>query len=96
VPDPSFKKTVGLIESDDGIRFSTREGLTDLKTVLEGGTVTYGGQTHPADGNAGIIVAAPEQAGELSRDRKFRLRLQGRACRKRQSQPLSARLWRPA
>ena len=77
VPDPSFKKTVGMIESDDGIRFSTREGLADLKLVLEGGTVTYGGQTHPADGNAGIIVAASEQAGELSRDRKIRLRLHG-------------------
>jgi len=77
VPDPSFKKTVGMIESDDGIRFSTREGLADLKLVLEGGTVTYGGQTHPADGNAGIVVAASEQAGELSRDRKIRLRLHG-------------------
>ena len=77
VPDPSFKKTVGMIELDDGIRFSTREGLADLKLVLEGGTVTYGGQTHPADGNAGIIVAASEQAGELSRDRKIRLRLHG-------------------
>ena len=77
VPDPSFKKTVGMIESDDGIRFSTREGLADLKLVLEGGTVTYGGQTYPADGNAGIIVAASEQAGELSRDRKIRLRLHG-------------------
>ena len=77
VPDPSFKKTVGMIKSDDGIQLSTREGLADLKLVLEGGTVTYGGQTHPADGNAGIVVAASEQAGELSRDRKIRLRLHG-------------------
>ena len=77
VPDPSFKKTVGTIESDEGIQFSTPQGLANLKPVLTGGTVTYGGQTHPADGNAVIIVAAPERAGELSRDRNIRVRLHG-------------------
>jgi acetyl-CoA acetyltransferase len=37
--------------------------------------VTYGGQTHPADGNAGIIVAAPDRASDFSRDRNIRVRL---------------------
>jgi acetyl-CoA acetyltransferase family protein len=77
VPDASFKKTTGTIESDDGIRFSTAEGLANLKPVLAGGTVTYGGQTHPADGNAAIIVAEHARADELSRDRNIRIKLHG-------------------
>lgn len=54
VPHSSFRKTAGTLETDEGIRFSTPDGLSKLKTVLANGTVTYGGQTHPADGNAGI------------------------------------------
>jgi acetyl-CoA acetyltransferase len=77
IPDPSFRKNAGTIDTDDGIRFSTREGLDNLKPLLPDGTVTYGGQTHPADGNAGVIVAAPERAMELSRDRSIRVRLHG-------------------
>jgi acetyl-CoA C-acetyltransferase len=65
------------LESDEGIRFSNAEGLAKLKPVLEGGTVTYGGQPHPADGNAAIVLAAPERARELSRDPKIRIRLLG-------------------
>ncbi len=77
VPDASFKKTAGSLESDDGIRFSTAEGLANLKPVLADGSVTYGGQTHPADGNAAIIVAEPARADELSRDRNIRVKLHG-------------------
>ncbi len=77
VPDPSFRKSAGSLPSDEGIRFSTAEGLAKLKSVTEGGSVTYGGQTHPADGNAAIIVATPERARELSRDRNVRIRLRG-------------------
>jgi acetyl-CoA C-acetyltransferase len=77
VPDSSFRKIVGTLGSDEGIRFSTPEGLAKLAPVLSGGTVTYGGQTHPADGNAAIVVSAPEQAPELSRDRNIRVRLHG-------------------
>lgn len=77
IPDSAFKKTVSTIPSDDGIRFSTREGLAALKPAQPGGTVTSGGQTHPADGNAGIILAAPARAAELSRDRNVQVRLHG-------------------
>jgi acetyl-CoA acetyltransferase len=77
VPDASFKKTAGSLDSDDGIRFSTAEGLANLKPVLADGSVTYGGQTHPADGNAAIIVAEPARADELSRDRNIRVKLHG-------------------
>jgi acetyl-CoA C-acetyltransferase len=77
VPDPAFRKTAATIPGDEGINFSTAEGLAKLKPVLEGGTVTYGGQTHPADGNAAIVLATPERARELSRDPKIRVRLHG-------------------
>jgi acetyl-CoA acetyltransferase family protein len=72
-----FMSAATKLESDEGIRFSTAEGLAQLKPVLEGGTVTYGGQTHPADGNAAILLAAPQRARELSRDPKLRIRLLG-------------------
>ncbi|HEX9181712.1 MAG TPA: thiolase family protein [Burkholderiales bacterium] len=77
VPDPAFRKAAATIPGDEGINFSTAEGLAKLKPVVEGGTVTYGGQTHPADGNAAIVLAAPERARELSRDPKIRVKLHG-------------------
>ncbi len=77
VPHPSFRKTVGAIDGDEGIRFSTPEGLAGLKPVIEGGTVTFGGQTHPADGNAAIIITTPEHAHELSTDPKIAVRILG-------------------
>ena len=77
VPDPAYRRTATTLSGDEGINFSTAEGLAKLKTVLEGGTVTYGAQTHPADGNAAIVLASPERAKELSRDPKIRIRLLG-------------------
>jgi len=77
VPDPSFRKTVATLTTDEGIHFSTAEELAKLKPVLDGGSVTFGGQTHPADGNAAIIVAGPDSARQLSRDPKIRIRLLG-------------------
>ncbi|GIK97782.1 MAG: hypothetical protein BroJett029_19910 [Alphaproteobacteria bacterium] len=77
VPDPSYRKSVASLSSDDGIRFSTPEGLAGLAPVLDGGTVTFGAQTHPADGNAAILVATPERARELSRDPGIKVRLRG-------------------
>ncbi len=65
------------LEGDEGIRVSTAEGLSGLKPVLVGGSVTYGAQTFPADGNAGLILAAPEVARQLSRNFEIRVRLLG-------------------
>lgn len=65
------------LQGDEGVRSSSAEGLAKLKPVIQGGTVTYGGQTYPADGNAALVVAAPERARELSRDPKIRIRLLG-------------------
>jgi len=77
VPAPGLRKIAATIPGDDGIRFSSAEALAKLKPVLEDGTVTFGGQTHPADGNAAIIVARPEKARAMSRDPKIRVRLHG-------------------
>jgi acetyl-CoA acetyltransferase len=77
VPDSSYRKSVASLPSDEGVRFSTAEGLTKLKPAIDGGSVTFGGQTHPADGNAAIIVAAPDRARELSRDPNVRIRVRG-------------------
>jgi len=77
VPAPNFKKSVGRLAGDEGISQSTLEGLAALKPVAEGGTITYGGQTHPADGNAAIIVATSERARELSSNPSISVRLRG-------------------
>ena len=61
----SKKKSI-LLEADEGITTSTREGLATLKPVLPDGVHTFGAQTHPADGNAGICVTTREKAKELS------------------------------
>lgn len=75
VPDARFKKAQSTLAGDEGIFPTTKEGLEKLKPVMEGGTVTFGGQTHPADGNAGMILTTPERAAELSRDRAVDVRI---------------------
>jgi acetyl-CoA acetyltransferase len=77
VPRADLKKIQGSLEGDEGIYDSTAEGLKRLKPLLPGGTVTYGGQTHPADGNAGLLLASGSRAAELSRDRAIRIELLG-------------------
>jgi acetyl-CoA acetyltransferase len=77
VPAANFRKTVSTLAGDEGINFSTAEGLARLAPVQEGGTVTYGAQTHPADGNAAIVVAAPDRAAALSREPRIAVRLLG-------------------
>jgi acetyl-CoA acetyltransferase family protein len=62
------KKSDGVLDADEGVHTMTAEGLERLRPVLDGGTVTYGSQTHPADGNAGIIVCTRDRAYQLSRD----------------------------
>ena len=77
VPAPNFKKTTSTMAGDEGVSQSTAAGLAQLKPVMAGGTVTFGGQTHPADGNAAIIVTTREKARELSTDKKIAVRLHG-------------------
>lgn len=77
IPDPRFRKTVEEIDGDQGVMASTTEGLAKLKPVIEGGVVTYASQTHPADGNAAIIVADKNKAQELSADTAVQIRILG-------------------
>lgn len=75
VKDPSGRKVMATVNGDEGVYPTTAEGLARLKPVLEGGTVTYGTQTHPADGNCGVIVTTREKARELSKEPKVEIRL---------------------
>jgi len=77
VPTRNYKKTERTLEGDEGIFESTAEGLAKLKPVLPDGTVTFGGQTHPADGNAAVIVASADKAAALSRDKSVKIELAG-------------------
>ncbi len=69
-----------IVERDEGIIETTAEGLARLKPVLPGGTHTHGAQTHPADGNAAMILAAKDRAGELSRDPSISIQLLSYGC----------------
>jgi len=83
VKDSSGRKVINTVTGDEGIFPTTAEGLAKLRPVIEGGTVTFGTQTYPADGNAGLIVTTREKAAELSRDPNVVVRVishgQGRA-----------------
>lgn len=77
VPDARFKKTIRLLESDEGLTRSTSEGLARLKPAVEGGSITFGGQTHPADGNGAILVTNKARAREISRNSNIAIRICG-------------------
>lgn len=77
VPNANFKKSAGKIDGDEGVTLSTAEGLARLKPVLREGTVTYGGQTHPADGSAALVLTTPEKCRALSRDPDIRVGILG-------------------
>ena len=69
------KRELGRADTDEGIHPTTKEGLAGLKPVQAGGTVTFGSQTHPADGNAGLVICNEGRARELSRDPKIPVRI---------------------
>lgn len=65
-PDPRFGKVSATLDGDEGVQPLDPAKLRALKPVREGGTVTYGGQTHPADGSAGMVVTTRGRARELA------------------------------
>ncbi len=77
VPHSSYKKILSSLSSDEGISKSTKEGLSELKPILKDGTVTYGSQTHPADGNSGLIVTTEENIFDLSKDTRLKIEILG-------------------
>jgi acetyl-CoA C-acetyltransferase len=54
------------VERDEGVHETTADGLRALKPVHEGGVVTFGSQTHPADGAAGALVLGRDGARTLA------------------------------
>jgi acetyl-CoA acetyltransferase len=62
------KKKTGILETDEGVINTNKEGLAKLKPLIPGGVHTYGSQTYPADGNCGIILTTQEKSKDLSDD----------------------------
>jgi acetyl-CoA acetyltransferase len=81
--NPSGRKVIAEVTTDEGVYPTSQEKLAKLKPVLPDGTVTFGGQTYPADGNAGMVVTHRERAKELSLDPSIEVKIitasQGRA-----------------
>lgn len=77
VPDSKFRKTIKALDGDEGIHATTAQGLAVLKPVQVNGTVTFGSQTHPADGSAAVIVTTRERAGELAAGSPVEVRIRG-------------------
>jgi acetyl-CoA acetyltransferase len=77
VPAPNYRKVAGTVEGDEGIVVSNKEGLAQLRPVRDGGSVTFGAQTHPADGSAAVVVTTPERARDLSSDPKVAVEILG-------------------
>jgi acetyl-CoA acetyltransferase family protein len=69
------KKKKKLMEEDEGWTPTTAEGLAKLKPQFPNGTLSYGAQTFPADGNCGIIVTTRDKAKELSADPKTEIQI---------------------
>ena len=83
IKDKRGRKTLATVEGDEGVFPTKLEGLAKLRPVMPDGTVSFGTQTYPADGNCGIIVATREIAEEMSADKNIEIRVvsygQGRA-----------------
>jgi acetyl-CoA acetyltransferase len=56
------------IGEDVGVRPTKLTDLEPLQPVEAGGVVTYGTQTYPADGTAGLVLTSPRHARELGDD----------------------------
>jgi acetyl-CoA acetyltransferase family protein len=69
IKDARGKKVLATVTGDQGVFPTTAQGLGGLRPVVEGGTVTFGTQTHPADGNAAMLLTAGrDRARSLSRN----------------------------
>ena len=75
VKDARGRKVLATVVGDEGVFPTTAEGLAKLRPVVQGGSVTFGTQTHPADGNCGLIITTREKAREMSRDPEIEIQL---------------------
>jgi acetyl-CoA C-acetyltransferase len=55
-----------VVEADAGVHPYSAQGLAALKPLQAGGVVTFGSQTHPADGCAGALVCGESRARTLA------------------------------
>jgi acetyl-CoA acetyltransferase len=75
VKDAFGRKVLATVCGDEGVFPTTADALARLRPVQANGTVTFGTQTYPADGNASIVVTTQEKARELSRDPNVKIRV---------------------
>jgi acetyl-CoA acetyltransferase len=73
--NPSGRKVISTVESDEGVFPTTKEKLDKLRPVLPDGTVTFGGQTFPADGNSGMVVTDRASAERMSQNSKIEVKI---------------------
>jgi acetyl-CoA acetyltransferase len=62
---PSKRGEATVLDADVGVHATSRAALAELKPVVPGGVVTFGSQTHPADGASGMIVTTEDRARSL-------------------------------
>jgi acetyl-CoA acetyltransferase family protein len=78
--NPTGRKVVAVVDKDEGVFPTTADGLAKLRPMLPDGTITFGSQTHPADGSAGAVVCSKERAAAWSGgDKPIRIRSFGSA-----------------
>ncbi|MCH9674048.1 MAG: thiolase family protein [Gammaproteobacteria bacterium] len=77
VPDARLRRTQSELSADEGVFETSAEKLAQLRPVLPDGTVTSGGQTHPADGNAGMLVTTQARARDLASVPEIEVKLSG-------------------
>ncbi|MHC5011099.1 MAG: thiolase family protein [Planctomycetota bacterium] len=66
--NPSGRRVIATVDGDEGVFPTTAEGLAKLRPVMPEGTITFGTQTYPADGTAGMLVGTKERAAAWSKD----------------------------
>lgn len=74
---PARRGAPTVIDADVGIHPTSREKLRELKPTEPDGVITFGSQTHPADGTAGVLVTTEERARALNGDGVARILASG-------------------
>ena len=73
--DVGNRRKPKIVEADEGVFPTTPDGLAKLKPVQPDGSVTFGTQTYPGDGNAGVLLCSRERAEALSKDKSVPVQL---------------------
>lgn len=76
VPDRNFRKEVGTMKGTRAFTIPTpiSEKTEACERRRHG---SFGGQTHPADGNAGMVVTTRDKVGELTDKPGIEIRILG-------------------